>query len=186
MKKVIVFLMVLTLISCAEQKKKKQIRLGDYDKPLVENTTTENNISATATSVNGTEKAVETPAEVVEITLKATDQMTFDKKEITVPAGATVKLTLTHTGTLAVKVMGHNFVLLQKGTDIPSFAIKAMNFPDNAYVPKGSPKVIAHTKLVGGGNSTTIEFKAPSVGTYPFICSFPGHYTNMKGLFIVK
>jgi azurin len=80
--------------------------------------------------------------------------------------------------------MGHNFVLLTKGTDIAKFATAAMNAKATEYIP--SKGVIAHTKLIGGGESTTIKFTVSAKGTYDFICSFPGHYAMMKGKFIVE
>ena len=47
-------------------------------------------------------------------------------------------------------------------------------------------KFIAHTKMLGGGESDTIEFDAPAPGTYTFMCTFPGHYALMQGKFIVE
>lgn len=118
------------------------------------------------------------------IILNANDQMKFDKTEIRVKAGEKIKLTLNHTGKLPKNAMGHNFVLLAKGTDIPKFAMAAMDSKATQYIPaKG---VLAHTKLIGGGESTTIEFTVPAKGIYDFICSFPGHYALMKGKFIVE
>ena len=118
------------------------------------------------------------------IVINANDQMRFDTNEIRVKAGEKVKLTLNHTGKLAKNVMGHNFVLLTLGTDIQKFSQAAMNAKASDYIP--SSGVITHTKLIGGGESSTIEFTAPKKGTYNFICSFPGHYTMMKGKFIVE
>ena len=118
------------------------------------------------------------------IVINSNDQMRFDKNEIRVRAGEKIKLTLNHTGKLAENVMGHNFVLLTQGTDVAKFATAAMNDKANEYIP--SQGVIAHTELIGGGESTTIEFTAPKKGTYDFICSFPGHYAMMKGKFIVE
>ncbi|HJL18809.1 MAG TPA: plastocyanin/azurin family copper-binding protein [Sandaracinaceae bacterium LLY-WYZ-13_1] len=46
--------------------------------------------------------------------------------------------------------------------------------------------MIAHTGLVGGGESDSVTFQAPSPGTYNHICSFPGHYATMNGDFIVS
>ncbi len=122
----------------------------------------------------------------VEITLNASDEMKFDKNEITVSAGQTVVLTLHHTGKLPVAAMGHNFVLLTQGTDMATFATAAMTATDNNYVPTDEAGVIAHTKILGGGESDTITFTAPEKGTYDFLCSFPGHYAIMKGKFIVQ
>ena len=100
--------------------------------------------------------------------------------------GKKVKLTLRHTGKQPVEVMGHNFVLLTQGTEIPAFGAKASAARDNGYIPEGTDAVIVHTKMLGGGQSDTIEFEAPEPGTYDFICSFPGHYSVMKGKFIVE
>lgn len=126
----------------------------------------------------------EVNSSVKTIVINSNDQMRFDTSEIKVKAGEKVRLTLNHTGKLPKTAMGHNFVLLQKGVDMADFAMKAMNAKASDYIPaKG---VIAHTKLIGGGESTTIEFTAPAKGTYQFMCSFPGHYAMMKGKFIVE
>lgn len=126
----------------------------------------------------------ETATAVRTIILNSNDQMKFDKTEIRVKAGEKIKLTLNHTGKLPKTAMGHNFVLLAKGTDIAKFATAAMDSKATQYIPaKG---VLAHTKLIGGGESTTIEFTVPAKGVYDFICSFPGHYAMMKGKFIVE
>lgn len=122
----------------------------------------------------------------VEITLNSNDAMKFDKTEITVSAGQTVILTLNHTGTQPVTAMGHNFVLLTQGTVMADFATAAMAAKDNDYIPADDSNVIAHTKVIGGGESDTITFTAPEKGTYDFLCSFPGHYSIMNGKFIVQ
>ena len=122
----------------------------------------------------------------VKVILQGSDQMKFDKTEIKVAKGSTVELTLKHSGKLPVNIMGHNFVLLKAGVDVAKFSSASMQAKDNNYIPKGSKDVIANTGLVGGGESTTITFKAPEPGTYDFICSFPGHYAMMKGKFIVE
>lgn len=118
------------------------------------------------------------------IIINSDDQMKFDTSEIKVKAGEKIKLTLNHTGKLPKNVMGHNFVLLTQGTDVAEFSQLAMNEKDNEYIPSNG--VIAHTKLIGGGESTTMEFTAPKKGSYDFVCSFPGHYAMMKGKFIVE
>lgn len=83
--------------------------------------------------------------------------------------------------------MGHNWVLLQKGVDKPSFAEAAVNAKDNNYIPIDHDyQIIANTEMLGGGESSTIIFKAPEKNIYDFICSFPGHYVKMKGKFVVE
>ncbi len=62
----------------------------------------------------------------------------------------------------------------------------AMSAKEQGYVPQDMKEnVLAATKVIGGGESTTITFDAPAPGYYEFICSFPGHYGLMNGSFIV-
>ncbi|HMZ46438.1 MAG TPA: azurin [Chitinophagaceae bacterium] len=150
-----------------------------------------------ATTEATTEAATEAPAEETPgeapaatdgtVTLTGGDDMKFDLSEIKVKDGQTVKLTLVHSGKMPKTAMGHNFVLLATGVDVAKFATDAINAKDNDYIPASHKKdIIAHTKTIGGGESTTIEFKAPAKGTYDFLCSFPGHSAMMKGKFIVE
>lgn len=120
------------------------------------------------------------------VVLTSNDQMKFDKSEIKVKAGGKVTLTLKHSGSMAKQVMGHNFVLLKAGTDMANFAITAMSAVDTDYVPADSDAVIAHTKIIGGGESDEITFDTPEPGTYDFLCTFPGHFALMQGKFIVE
>lgn len=119
----------------------------------------------------------------VEITIESSDQMKYNLSEIRVESGQTVTLTLVHTGSLPKVAMGHNWVLLERGTDVRSFALGAMKSKDNQYLPDSG--YIVATDLIGGGEQTTITFTAPSSGEYDFICSFPGHYGLMQGKLIV-
>lgn len=128
-----------------------------------------------------------TPKEGFEVSISGDDAMKFDKTEIKVPVGETILLTLHHTGKMEKTVMGHNFVVLKTGVDIPAFAEKAAVAKDTDYIPESEKNsIIAHTKTIGGGESTTIEFKITEAGTYPFMCTFPAHYALMKGEIIAE
>lgn len=121
------------------------------------------------------------------LSIEGNDQMQYNKKEMTVKAGAKVTLTLKHVGKMPVTAMGHNWVLLNQGTDVATFATAAVDAGvDTDYIPAGNTAVIAHTKMIGGGESATVEFTAPEAGTYEFICSFPGHWSMMRGTLIVE
>jgi len=125
--------------------------------------------------------------EAANITLNAGDDMKYDLSEIKVKEGQTVKLTLHHTGKMAADAMGHNFVLLAQGVDLSAFAQAANAAKDNDYIPKDkAADIIAHTKTIGGGETTEITFTAPAKGTYDYLCTFPGHWAMMKGKFIVE
>ncbi len=142
-----------------------------------------------ADAAETTETTMDAPENANEaiITLNAGDDMKYDMSEIKVKEGQTVKLTLNHTGKLAKEAMGHNFVLLANGVSLKDFGTKALAAQATDYIPAASgSEVIAHTKLIGGGQSDTIEFTAPAKGTYEFLCSFPGHSGLMKGTFIVE
>lgn len=185
MKKAMIFLMAVSLFGCGQKQKEPEVRLAEYNHSDAYTSAEEMKVGGK--EVSQIEESIgETETAVLEVSLEATDKMTFNKDEIIVPAGSTVKLTLTHVGKLPANVMGHNFVLLKKGTDVATFGLKATEFPNNNYVPTDTKAVIAHTKIIGGGESDTIEFKAPKPGTYTFICSFPGHYMMMKGVLIVE
>ena len=124
---------------------------------------------------------------VVTVNLEANDAMQFNTAEIKISAGRTVKLNLKHVGKMPLEMMGHNFVLLAQGTDINAFSAAGVTAKDTEYIAKAmADKVIAKTKLLGGGESDSIEFKAPAPGTYDFLCTFPGHSAIMKGKLIVS
>ena len=119
------------------------------------------------------------------ITVNSTDQMRFDTKEISVSSACkdyTVKLV--HTGKLPKQVMGHNWVL-SKDADARAVASDgAGSGPANEYLKPGDTRVIAYTKVIGGGESTSVTFPVSklSVGEkYTFFCSFPGHIGMMVG-----
>ena len=85
--------------------------------------------------------------------------------------------------------MAHNFVLLKAAADVNGFltAAIAAGFPAN-YIPAAKKAdVLASTPLAGVGETVEVSFKAPAAGTYPFICTFPGHaQAGMKGSLVVK
>lgn len=121
------------------------------------------------------------------IDLEAGDDMKFSETTFAVPAGQEVTLTLKHTGKMSKEMMGHNVVVLKPGEDVKEYGNEAMKAKAEDYVPEAlADKVVAHTEMIGGGASTTINFSIATPGEYPFLCSFPGHYPIMKGIIIVK
>ena len=137
--------------------------------------------------IGSKKEKVEKESNTVNIGLTGDDLMKYNLNEIKVKAGQEVTLTLRHIGKMDIKVMGHNFVLLKPGVSIPEFSIKAAEAGEASdWIPEDGKDVIVHTKMIGGGQSTSITFTAPEAGTYDFICSFPGHSALMKGKFIVE
>lgn len=179
--RIFAILVTVVMVSCGNNQKEEEetITIGDNNQ-LETTETSEGTTSTTDTATGMSEDGV------VEVSITGNDQMQFNKNELRVKAGQTVRLTLNHSGQLAENVMGHNVVILKQGTDVTDFATRAASARDNDYIPADSDAVIAHTEMIGGGESTTIEFEAPEAGTYTFICSFPGHYVQMQGKFIVE
>lgn len=136
----------------------------------------------------GTQAPVEKKeSKTIEVVLIGNDMMQYDKSVIKVKAGQEVTLVLKHKGKLDKKVMGHNFVLLQPQVNIMEFAQKASEAGESQdWIPEGGKEVIAHTKMIGGGEEASVKFMAPEVGSYDFVCSFPGHVALMKGKFVVE
>ncbi|AXI84076.1 azurin [Xylella taiwanensis] len=124
-------------------------------------------------------------AETCAVTISANDQMRFDQNTIKIaPQCTQVNLTLKHTGKMAARVMGHNWVLT-KTTDMQAVALAGLRTTlADSYLPKADPRVIAYTKIIGSGESTTITFPTSKLSknvSYTFFCSFPGHWALMQG-----
>ena len=124
-------------------------------------------------------------AKTCKLAISSNDQMQFDKPELKVAADCTkVELTLTHAGKMPVAAMGHNWVLA-KTSDFRSLAIAGGKATAaDSFLPKGDARALAHTKVIGGGEKTTITFPTSGLakgGDYTFFCSFPGHWNIMKG-----
>lgn len=116
-------------------------------------------------------------------TIEANDQMQYNADSITVPASCTqFTINLKHVGTMGANVMGHNVVIAaqsdMEGIDQDGAGVT----PD--HVKADDARVIAHTKVIGGGESTSVTFDVAKIkdgGPYKFFCSFPGHMTLMQG-----
>lgn len=162
------FILSLLFIACGgkeEKKEEQQLKIGTAEK----------------------ETPVETDSNTVTLSLTGDDMMQYNKKEFKVKSGQEVTLNFRHVGKMDKKVMGHNFVLLKPGVEINTFALKAAEAGEaDDWIPENGNDVIVHTKMLGGGESTSITFTAPESGTYDFICSFPGHSALMRGKFIVE
>ena len=124
-----------------------------------------------------------------EIVVNCNDQMQFDKKAIEVKAGEPIKLVVKNIGKLPKAAMGHNLVILKKDEEIAPFANKAMLARATDFIPaekEFKDKILAHTKLLGPGETDTIKVTFKEAGTYNYLCSFPGHFAIMQGKITVK
>ncbi len=171
----LVFFMALSalVVSCGGQSGE-----ADADAPPPQSMVSESEEEKSPIEVNGN---------TVTVNLTGNDLMQYNLKTIEVKEGQKIKLILEHVGKMEKVVMGHNFVLLKEGVDLAAFGAAAATSSATDYIPEAKKEeIIANTRMIGGGESVTIEFDAPAKGTYKFLCSFPGHYAVMQGDFIVS
>ena len=123
--------------------------------------------------------------------VKGDDAMKFDIKEIKINKASCPEFTVEvdHVGKLPAAAMGHN-VVITKTADVDA-VVKDGGAAGAAtnYVKADDERVIAHTKVVGGGEKDSVTFKTDKLeagGDYDFFCSFPGHYAIMRGKVVVE
>ncbi len=126
-------------------------------------------------------------ADPCQLEISGNDQMQYDKQALSVPASCQqVTLTLHHVGKLPREAMGHNWVLVN-AADLEAVANAGMGAGfTNDYVAPGDKRVLAHTKLIGGGQTTSVTFPTSILkpgGNYRYLCTFPGHHALMHGTF---
>ena len=140
--------------------------------------------------VTGCSRAPEAPPK--EVTIQADDKMRYDVTAFDASPGQKIAVTIKNIGTTPKFSMGHNFVLLDRrintGNIQSAFLDKASTEASHDYVPPGAKEVLAHSKLLGPGESEVVTFNAPYIpGEYLYVCSFPGHYSQgTKGVMTVK
>jgi azurin len=121
------------------------------------------------------------------IRLQANENMRFDKEVFKVHAGKKVSLIFKNTAAPSVAAMSHNVVILTPGTEIADFAEVARNAQKEQFIPSAAASlIIAHTRLIGGGESDEVDFTINQPGVYDFICSYPGHWGTMQGKIVAE
>jgi azurin len=131
--------------------------------------------------------AAETGPRTIEIV--GTDDMKYDKTTIQAKPGEQIRIVLTAKGAMPKVAMAHNVVVLALKTDAAAFTQAGMTARATDYIaPDKKAQVIAATKLAGNGEKVEVTFKVPTVpGSYPYVCTFPGHFAaGMKGALVVK
>lgn len=110
------------------------------------------------------------------------NEMKYDLKTFTVEAGKRVQIVFENPD-----FMQHNLVITKPGAmeTVGRAADKLATDPKGAdmqYVPD-IPEVLFHTRLVNPRETVRLEFTAPATpGDYPYVCTFPGHWSIMNGM----
>lgn len=145
-------------------------------------------LSAAILATTAMFSSVASAADARSVEITANDQMKFSLATIEAKPGEQLKVVFKNVGTLPKQAMGHNWVLLKKGSDVAAFGGAAAGAAGTDYIPAGQKdKIIAHSKVLGPKETQEVTFTVPSeAGDYPFLCSFPGHFALMKGTLTVK
>ena len=121
--------------------------------------------------------------EATVIRLKALEnEMKYDLKTFTVMAGKPVQIIFENPD-----FMQHNVVITAPGKmEVVGRAADKLATAANGaamnYVPD-IPEVLFHTRLVNPQETVKLEFIAPTQpGDYPYVCTFPGHWSIMNGM----
>ena len=109
------------------------------------------------------------------------NEMKYDLTTFTVQAGKPVEIIFENQD-----FMQHNLLITRIGAleTVGKAADKLAADPqgaDRQYVPD-IPEVLFFTKLVNPQQTVSLKFTAPDkAGDYPFVCTFPGHWSIMNG-----
>lgn len=123
-------------------------------------------------------------------TITGNDALRFNKTQIVVPKECTTfSVTLKNVGSMPRSVMGHNWVL-STAPDVQSVIDDGSKAGiDDDYVKPNDPRIIASTKLIGGGESDTVKFNTAKLlpnKKYEFFCTCPGHASLMRGDLVIS
>jgi putative heme-binding domain-containing protein len=107
-------------------------------------------------------------------------QMLYDRRKIAVEAGRPVEILFEN-----VDIMPHNLVVTQPGAMAEVGQLAEAMGPqgqERDFLPE-SKKILWATRLVQPGQSARLQFTAPAKpGSYPYVCTFPGHWLVMNGV----
>lgn len=110
-------------------------------------------------------------------------EMAFEPNVVYAKSNTLIKVELINQGTDTMMI--HNIIFVQKGK-ANEIGVKALRAGEaRQYIPD-HPAVVAASALVQPLDSVQVFFEAPPMGTYPFICSYPGHYLKMRGRLVVE
>jgi azurin len=123
------------------------------------------------------------------VTLIGNDTMKYDVTIIHARPGQILHIVLKNVGSMPKIAMAHNVVVLKPGADGAAFTTAGMTSRQTDFIaPSLKEIVLAASPFAGPGESVDLTFKVPARrATYPFVCTFPGHYAaGMRGIIVVK
>lgn len=119
------------------------------------------------------------------VDIEASDRIAFNTELIEVSRSCReFTVHLQHTGRLEHTRMGHNWVLARASEQQAVANAGLFGGLSHSFVRPGDARVIASTRLLGGGEADAVTFPVSLLKDgedYLFFCSFPGHAPLMRG-----
>lgn len=119
------------------------------------------------------------------VDIEASDRIAFNADVIEVSRSCReFTVNLHHVGRLEHTRMGHNWVLVRAREQQAVANAGLFGGLGHSFVRPGDARVIASTRLLGGGESDSVTFPVSLLEDgeqYQFFCSFPGHAPLMRG-----
>lgn len=114
----------------------------------------------------------------VEVSADPSGQLKFQPETLSAVAGQPIAVSFKNPSALQ-----HNWVLVTPGQE-QAVADATMSTGGDA---KGVSGIIATGGILNANGAETIQAPAQPAGTYPYICTIPGHFAaGMKGTLTVK
>jgi len=110
------------------------------------------------------------------------DELAYDVVEIRARAGSEITIELVNNS----GGMPHNLVFVNAASDINPVGLAALEASKTDYVPESElGRIFGHTAMAGPGETVSVTIRVPDEqGEYPYICTYPGHFTVMQGRLI--
>lgn len=105
--------------------------------------------------------------------------LSYDITEIRAKAGSTITIRYENTSN-----MPHNVVFVNERSDIQPVGVGGLRARDTEYIPQDEEllkRIFGYTALARPGFTEYVTITVPEPGTYPYICTYPGHFTMMQG-----
>ena len=121
-----------------------------------------------------------TEGEKFQITISTIEgKMLYDTKEFEVKTGDSVSLKFRN-----MDFPPHNLLIVKPGKadEVAKMALELGEKGISKQWQPDTPLILWGSKAINHKEETVINFIAPEPGNYPYVCTFPGHATLMRGM----
>ena len=110
------------------------------------------------------------------------DELAYDVVEIRARAGSEITVDFVNSS----GGMPHNIVFVMSDSDINPVGLAALEASKTDYIPQEElDRIFGYTAMAGPGETVSVKIAVPEQsGSYPYICTYPGHFTVMQGRLI--